>query len=469
MTHSLPEGFLWGNSVSSMQTEGAWNEGGKGKSVYDIREATEYASDWKVATDSYHRYEEDFDYMKEMGMNCYRFQISWSRVIPDGDGEVNEEGLAFYERFIDALLKRGIEPMICLYHFDMPLHLAETYDGFLSREVVDAFERYGKIIVDRFKEKVKYWITFNEQNIFGMKRAAFRIAGVMNASYDEKKLYQIQHNTMVAHARIANYIHDTTDTCEIGGMITYNPWYPATSKPEDTLSATLMDDFWNQAFLYTFTHGEYPSYLTSYLEEHGWIPQMEDNDLKEIAQMKSDWLAFSYYASNVVDSTKIPAGTPISGYGVGKIDNPHLDRTEWNWQIDPLAFRLMMRDMYARYRLPLFPIENGIGVIEELPESGLIEDDYRIDYHRQHIQAMKDAIIKDGVECFGYLGWGLIDILSSQGDMRKRYGMVYVNRENHDLKDLKRIPKKSFYWMKQVTASNGENLADIDSSIFKEE
>lgn len=467
MTNSLPEGFLWGNSVSSMQTEGAWNEGGKGKSVYDIREATENTSDWKVATDSYHRYEEDFDHMKEMGMNCYRFQLSWSRVIPDGDGELNEAALAFYDRFIDGLLERGIEPMICLYHFDMPLHLAETYDGFLSRHVVDAFVRYGKAVIDRYKDKVKYWLTFNEQNIFGMERTAFRIAGVVNEDYDEKKLYQIQHNTMVAHARIANYIHATASNCEIGGMITYAPWYPASSKPKDVLTAQVMDDFWNQLYLYTFTHGEYPAFFTTYLEENGWSPEMKEGDLKEIGQMTSDWLAFSYYSSNVVDSDAIDEGAPISSYGQGKIDNDHLDRTEWNWQIDPTAFRLMMRDMYTRYRLPLFPIENGIGVIEELPEDEWIEDDYRIEYHREHIQAMKDAILKDGVEFLGYLGWGLIDILSSQGDMRKRYGMVFVNRDNHDLKDLRRIPKKSYYWMKQVTASNGENLdmLDIDSIV----
>lgn len=467
MSESLPEGFLWGNSVSSMQTEGAWDKDGKGKSVYDIREATKHASDWKVATDSYHRYEEDFDHMKDMGMNCYRFQISWSRVIPTGDGEINEEGLQFYDRFIDALLERGIEPMICLYHFDMPLHLAEEYDGFLSRHVVDAFERYGKLLVDRYKEKVKYWITFNEQNIFGMERAAFRIAGVTKAEYDEKKLYQIQHNTMVAHARIANYIHETAQNSEIGGMITYNPWYPASSKPADSFAAQLMDDFWNQVFLYTFTYGKYPAYFTTYLEDNGWTPEMEETDLEDIAQMKSDWLAFSYYASNVVDSDAIDEGAPISNYGQGKIDNPHLERTEWNWQIDPLAFRMMMRDMYARYNLPLFPIENGIGVIEDLPEDEFIEDDYRIDYHQKHLQAMKEAILLDGVECLGYLGWGLIDILSSQGDMRKRYGMVYVNRENHDLKDLRRIPKKSYYWMKQVTASNGANLENINTHSIK--
>ena len=461
MTKRLKEGFLWGNSVSSMQTEGAVNEGGKGPSIYDIREAGENTSDWSVATDSYHRYEEDFDLMKEMGMNAYRFQISWSRVIPDGDGEVNEEGLAFYDRFIDGLLERGIEPMICMYHFDMPLALAEKYDGFLSRNVMEAFVRYGKILIDRYKHKVTYWLTFNEHDLFANPGISYRIAGVLNTEFSEKAMYQIQHHVMVAHAKLANYLHQTTD-CEVGGMIAYSPYYPASSHPKDTLAADLLDDFTNHAFLHTFTHGEYPAYFTNYLEDRGWTPTMEEDDLEEMKQMKSDWLAFSYYSSNVINGRNIPEGTPITSYGkYGGEENPHLDRTEWNWQIDPIAFRLMMRDMYARYRLPLFPIENGIGVIEELPEDELIQDDYRIAYHRDHIQAMKDAILIDGVECIGYLGWGLIDILSSQGDMRKRYGMVYVNRENHDLKDLRRIPKKSFYWMKQVTETNGEDLSDI--------
>lgn len=458
MGKKLRDDFLWGNSVSSMQTEGAWNEGGKGKSVYDIREASEFASDWKVATDSYHRYEEDFDWMNELGMNCYRFQISWSRVFPNGDGEINEEGVAFYERFIDALLERGIEPMICLYHFDMPLYLAETYNGFLSRDVVDAFVRYGKAMVDRFKGKVKYWITFNEQNIFGFS-GAFTIGGVMTGENTEKELYQLQHNTMMAHAEIANYIHETAPNSEIGGMVAYSKVYPATPKPEDVFAAQKLDDFFNQFFLEVFTYGKYPAFMTTYLENHGLTPDMREDDLEVLAKLTSDWLSFSYYASHVVSAENITETTPVYRYlEVGKIANEYLEATEWDWQIDPLGFRSILTDMYSRYHLPVFPIENGIGVIEELPEEGLVQDDYRISYHRDHFQAMKDAIFLDGVDCIGYLGWGLIDILSSQGDMRKRYGVVYVNRENHDLKDLKRIPKKSFAWLQKVIKSNGESL-----------
>ena len=459
MVQKLRNDFLWGNSVSSMQTEGAWDQGGKGKSVYDIREATEFASDWKVATDSYNRYEEDFDWMNELGMNCYRFQISWSRVFPNGDGEINEEGVAFYERFIDALLERGIEPMICLYHFDMPLHLAENYNGFLSRDVVDAFVRYGKEMVDRFKGKVKYWITFNEQNIFGFSDA-FRISGVMTGENTEKELYQLQHNTMMAHAEIANYIHETAPECEIGGMVAYSKVYPATPKPEDVFAAQKVDDFFNQFFLEAFTYGKYPAFMMTYLENHDLVPEMREDDLEVLAKLTSDWLSFSYYTSHVISAENITETTPIYRYlEVGKVSNSYLEATEWDWQIDPLGFRSILVDMHSRYHLPVFPIENGIGVIEELPEEGLIQDDYRISYHRDHFKAMKDAIFLDGVECIGYLGWGLIDILSSQGDMRKRYGVVYVNRENHDLKDLNRMPKKSFAWLQQVIKSNGENLA----------
>lgn len=458
MPSQLPQGLLWGNSVSSMQTEGAWNEGGKGKSVYDIREASEHASDWKVATDSYHRYKEDFDYMKELGMNCYRFQISWSRVFPNGDGEVNEEGLAFYDRFIDDLLERGIEPMICLYHFDMPLHLAEEYRGFLSRYVVDAFVRYGKLIVDRYKDKVKYWITFNEQNIFAMSHG-FQIGGLLEGDGTEKELYQLQHNTLIAHAEIANYLHKSAPNCEIGGMVAYNKVYPATSKPEDSLAAQLVDDFTNQFHLDIFTNGKYPAFMLAYLKENNLMPEFEEGDEETLAEMKSDWLSFSYYASSVISADKITKDTPIYQYReIGGQPNPNLEATEWGWQIDPIGFRSILRDMYNRYKLPVFPIENGIGVIEELPENELIQDDYRINYHRDHLQAMKDAMFLDGVDCIGYLGWGLIDILSSQGDMRKRYGVVYVNRENHDLKDMRRIPKKSFDWFKKVIESNGKYL-----------
>lgn len=456
---TLKEGFLWGNSVSSMQTEGAWDEGGKGKSVYDVKEATEFSSDWKVATDSYHRYEEDFDLMKEMGMNCYRFQISWSRVCPQGDGAFNEEGIAFYDKFIDDLIARGIKPKICLYHFDMPLHLAQKYNGFLNREVVDAFVRYGEEMLKRFGHKVKYWITLNEQNLYATPKA-FQYAGYLEGEETLEELYMISHNVMMAHARFSNYLQMNYPQCQVGGMLTYMEVYPLTSHPKDVFMARQLDEFMNHNLLEAFTHGTYSSEVLAFMKENDLMHIIQAGDLEEMRKMRSDFLAFSYYASHTLDHTKISEGTPVNDYwAVGMTKNPYVEATEgWGWQIDPLGFRNILTKMYNRYKLPLFPNENGIGVQEEWDGVNAIQDDYRVEYHRAHVQMMKDAVKFDGVDVLGYLGWGLIDILSSQGDMRKRYGMVYVNRTNHDLMDLKRIPKKSFYWMKKVTESNGEVL-----------
>ncbi|WP_200886112.1 glycoside hydrolase family 1 protein [Heyndrickxia ginsengihumi] len=313
MANRLRDDFLWGNSVSSMQTEGAWNEGGKGMSVYDIRKPSTHASDWKVAIDSYHRYEEDFDFMQQLRMNCFRFQISWSRVNPLGDGDFNEEGIEFYDTFIDALIERGIEPMICLYHFDMPLHLAEKYNGFLSREVVDAFVKYGKEMVNRFGHKVKYWITFNEQNLYHMP-VAFRISGYMNGEKTLDELYKIQHHVMMAHTYIANYIHDHIQDALIGGMLAYSEVYPATCKPKDILYARKIDEFFNHNLLEAFTNGTYSSEVMQYVRNEGIDMGIQEGDLEEIAKLKSDFLSFSYYASTTINSDLVPENTAVNDY-----------------------------------------------------------------------------------------------------------------------------------------------------------
>ncbi|WP_282575048.1 glycoside hydrolase family 1 protein [Enterococcus cecorum] len=453
----MDQRFFWGNSVSSMQTEGGWNEGGKSLSVYDIREASENASDWHFANDNFHHYTEDFDYMKDLGMNMYRFQISWSRVVKDGDGEFNQEGIDYYSRFIDDLIARGIEPMICLYHFDMPLHLAEKYNGFMSKEVLHAFIRYGKKMVDCFGDKVKYWITFNEQNLYHGPEA-FRISGYVKGNQTDDELYQILHNIMVGHAAICNYIHETTDA-KIGGMLAYSEVYPATCHPKDILVARKWDEFMNFTLLDAYVKGEYSSEMMKCIENHHINMNVLPGEMEEIKKQKNDFLSFSYYASSTISHKNIPEDTIPNNYmKYGKQDNPFIPTTEWNWQIDPYGFRDVLNKMYQRYHLPVFPIENGIGVREVWDGENEIQDDYRIDYHRNHIQQMFAAMNEDGVEVIGYLGWGLIDILSSQGDMEKRYGVVYVNRSNHDLKDMKRVPKKSYHWLKQVIHSNGEKL-----------
>lgn len=456
MTNSaFKKDFLWGNSVSSMQTEGAYNEGGKGPSVYDLVEPGEHRSDWKVAIDDYHRYPEDFDLMKDLGMNCYRFQISWSRVQPDGEGDFNPEGIQFYHDFIDALIARGIEPMICLYHFDMPLNLAKKYQGFMSREVVADFVRYGKKMIDEFGSKVKYWLTFNEQNLYSMQGCA-KIAGALETPETLENILTISHHVMLAHAQVANYLHETT-TDQIGGMLAYTELYPATAKPADNFYTEQINQFYNYNLLDAFTgRGYVPAFLNLIAQNH--FQMIQTGDLDMIKQQRSDFLPFSYYRSTTLSADKITDLTQLLTKGGAFKDNPYLQTTEWNWQIDPLGFRNIIVKMWNRYRLPIFPIENGIGVIEEWDGQHEIQDDYRIVYHREHLQAMKDAMEIDGADVLGYLGWGLIDILSSQADMRKRYGVVYVNRTNHDLRDMKRVPKKSYHWLKKVIAANGADL-----------
>lgn len=438
--------FFWGDSSSSMQTEGAWNEGGKGASVYDIREATETTSDWKDGIDRYHRYEEDLDLLQEMGMNFYRFQTSWTRINPLGDGSFNEEGFLFYDRYIDAMLARNIEPMLCLYHFDMPLHLAQKYEGFMSKHVVDAFVEYGKKVVDRYKDKVKYWVTFNEQNLYSTPLALI-YGGTLETEDNAENIHQIAHNIMVAHAKIANYIHETTNG-KIGGMLAYSRMYPETNDPKDVLIAREWDEFVNQNLLDAFCGRGYSKQVRTFEERHLNL-EVSEAELMEIGKVTSDYLAFSYYCTGSISHKEIPAGAAPNYYlTFGEVENPYVLKNKWHLGIDPLGFRDIINSMYQKYHVPIFPVENGIGTNEEWDGDHQIQDDYRIFYHEQHIQAMEDAMTIDGCEVLGYLGWGLIDLPSSKGDMEKRYGMVYVNRGNHELRDMRRIPKKSFYWFK---------------------
>lgn len=449
--------FFWGNSVSSMQTEGGWNEDGKSKSVYDIRPATDKVSDWHFANDNYHHFDEDLDLMQDLGMTMYRFSVSWSRVIKDGDGEVNQKALDFYDHLVDGCLKRGIQPMICLYHFDMPLHLAEKYNGFLSKETCEVFIRYGKVLVDHFSDRVKYWITFNEQNLYSQP-GAFRIAGVMKKDNSVSDLYQIAHNVMYCHASIANYIHEKTD-CKIGGMLAYSEVYPASPNPDDVLLTHRYEEFINNNLLDVFAYGKYSTAVTHYVKSHHLNVQVTDQEMEQLNKCRSDFLAFSYYQSRTLDSTKIPVDAVPNYYmNYGDKANPYLPESEWHWSIDPQGLRDVLNKIYLRYHIPVFPIENGIGLREHWDGKHEIQDDERIKYMRTHIIATKEAIEEDGVDVLGYLGWGLIDILSSSGDMEKRYGVVYVNRTNYDLKDMKRVPKKSYHWLKQVIHSNGQEM-----------
>lgn len=453
----LSKKFFWGNSSSSMQTEGGWNEGGKGLSVYDIRPATENTSDWHVAIDNFHDFNEDLDLMKQMNMNMYRFQISWSRVCPDGDGAFNEEGIEFYSRLIDGLIARGIEPMICLYHFDMPLALAEKYNGFIDRHVMDAFVRYGKEMVKRFSSRVKWWIVFNEHNLY-FTDEVFEISGYMKGEKTISELYSIFHHTMLAHKQISAYLHETSNA-KIGGMLAYTMIYPASTSPEDNLAAFRLDEFINNNLNEVYATGHYlPSVLT-FVQNQNIDMDWQPGDAEILSGSKEDFIAFSYYRSALLDASQLSEETAPNRYlNTGMHNDPKLPANEWGWTIDPEGFRLILSKVYGRYKLPLFPIENGLGQREVWDGINEIQDNQRISYHRDHIQALKDAVQYDGVDVLGYLGWGLIDIPSSHADMEKRYGAVYVNRGNHDLRDLKRVPKKSFHWFVKAFGSNGEEL-----------
>lgn len=454
MSKKMPEHFFWGNSSSSMQTEGGWNEGGKGPSVYDSDKAGRNPEDWQVTIDNYHEYRQDFDLMKEMNMNMYRFQISWSRVCPDGEGTFNEAGITFYSQMIDELLLRGIEPMICLYHFDMPLALAEKYNGFVSRHVKDAFVRFGKEMMRRFASRVKYWIVFNEHNLY-FAEGFEHYSGVLTKENSLSDLYTVFHHTMLAHCELTQFLHQNSDA-KIGGMLATTEIYPASTSARDNLYLRKFDEFYNRNLCDVYAFGHYSKEVMTFVENQGIDMDFQVGDEAILAGGISDFISFSYYRSVLMDSSALTeADAPNSYLSKGMKLNPLLEHNKWDWSIDPEGFRKMIAKLYNEFGLPVFPIENGIGLDESWDGTQEIQDDLRISYHQSHIKAMKDAMFIDGAEVLGYLGWGLIDIPASGGNIDKRYGAVYVEPET-----LKRVPKKSFHWFKQVLATNGNELGE---------
>lgn len=458
MKKTLDSNFYWGGSVSSFQTEGAWDEGGKGLSIYDVRPTNPEFSDWKVAIDAYHRYDEDIVLMKEMGFNFYRFSICWSRIIPNGDDEINEEGVKFYNDLIDKLIAAGIEPMITLVHFDMPYKLVKEYNGFASRKVVDLFERYARVCMERFGDRVNHWMTFNEQNLHATMLRVSNAEEIPEGVSEAKHLYQVNHNVFIAHCKATKALRELIPDAKMCGMTTVSNFYPEKCTPQNNLFAKQAYNYINAFHSDVFVNGEYPSYMVSYLENRGWMPRFEEGDA-ELLKYTVDYLAFSYYRSNTLTEgffdNERPYGEIVNEH---VIKNPYLDATEWGWEKDAIGFRWTLNEMYQRHHMPVFVLENGMGAREELDENNEINDDYRIEYHRNHIQEMKNAMLEDGVDCMGYITWGPIDIPSSSCEIAKRYGFVYVNRTEKDLKDLKRVPKKSFKWIKKVFESNGEDL-----------
>ncbi|MGN0477799.1 MAG: glycoside hydrolase family 1 protein, partial [Hominenteromicrobium sp.] len=419
-------------------------------------------SDWKVAIDFYHRYKEDIALFAEMCFTAYRFSVSWSRIFPDGEGAVNEEGLRFYEAVIDELLTKGIEPVVCLYHFDMPLHLQEKYGGWRGRGTVEAFRVYAETLVRRFGKRVKYYIPFNEQNAAALLTL---MSGSVPAEEAARTHSTVMHHMFLAGAYLHRAVRQFAPHAKVGGMINFTPMYPASCRPEDVLAAERANRSFNFQTLDVLATGEYPADLLTAWRTQQAMPEMQDGDLELLRSAKMDFLAHSYYMSIPTAANEdgsIPDLAQLIGanyFGKGR-KNPYLQESEWGWAIDPTGLRLAVSQMYSRYRLPVFTIECGIGVDETADENGYVDDSYRIDYFRRHLEQLRLAVEEDGVDLMGFLTWGPIDILSSQGEMRKRYGFIYVNRTDTELRDLKRSRKKSFYWFKKVIASNGGDLRD---------
>lgn len=446
----LRKDFLWGGAVTAHQSEGGYTLDGKVPAVCDLTVTGEY-SDFKDGIDSYHRYEEDFDLFQEMGFNAYRFSLDWSRLMSD-EGVYNEKGFVFYEHFIDALLKRGIQPIPTLYHFEMPAFLYEKYNGFYSRKVVDIFVELCKKIVDRYHDKVENWIIFNEQNGILQKGPKMFFGAVCPDGVDTQTFdNQIMHNTLIAHSLINEYIHQKGG--KVMGMATVVQSYPETCHPLDTLESMKAQSE-AYVFLDVFARGHYNSYYFANMKNEGTMPEILDGDLEILKKGITDSLSISYYMSTISHYGE-ESLTNINDVVIKK--NPYLEMSEFGWTIDPTGLRITLRQLYDRYEMPIYIVENGFGYNDQINADGQIIDDYRIDYMRKHLEEMKLAI-QEGVDCRGYLSWGPVDILSIRAQMKKRYGFIYVNRENDDLKDMRRIRKKSFAWYQQVIASNGEVL-----------
>ena len=466
----FPDGFLWGGAVAANQCEAAYNEDGKGLSTQDVtprgikgpitKEPT--PDNMKlVGIDFYHRYKDDIKLFAEMGFKVFRTSIAWSRIFPNGDEkEPNEKGLQFYDDLFDELLKHGIEPLVTISHYETPLNLSIQYDGWINRDMIGFYERYVRTIFKRFGGKVKYWLTFNEIN--SVLHEPFLSGGIYTDKSKLKKqdLYQAIHHELVASALATKIGHEMMPGCKIGCMILSMPMYALTSNPDDVI-AVMKSDHMNTFFGDMHVRGQYPGYMKRYFRENNIQIEMADGDEELLKDHTVDFVSFSYYMSicEAADHSKAQAG---EGNLMGGVTNPYLKQSEWGWAIDPQGLRYVLNQFYDRWQKPLFIVENGLGAVDELvtqPDgTKTVLDDYRINYLRDHLIQVGEAI-EDGVPVMGYTSWGCIDLVSaSTAELKKRYGFIYVDRNDDGTGTLNRYKKKSFDWYKNVIATNGESL-----------
>ena len=475
----LRKDFLWGGATAANQFEGAWNVDGKGPSVSDLctnGSATEpkwvttairpdrlYPS--HEAIDFYHHYEEDIALFAEMGFKCFRMSINWTRIYPTGvELEPNEKGLEFYDRVFDCCKKHSIEPLVTISHYELPYGLVERYNGWEGREVIDCFLRYCKTIFERYKDKVKLWLTFNEINSSTMPMGAILNTGTIRgfegpttAVPDNKQQrYQALHHMFLASALAVKYAHEHYPQFKLGDMNLFATSYPLTPNPDDVLANQRHFNMMNWFCSDVQVRGAYPFYAQRFFDENGIVLKKEEGDDEILREGTVDFYTCSYYLSNCISAAQ--GATSTGDNIISGARNPYLESSDWGWQIDPKGLRYSLNEIYARYGIPMMVVENGLGAYDEKGEDGIVHDTYRIDYLRKHIEQMKEAV-KDGVDLMGYTPWGCIDLVSaSTGEMAKRYGFIYVNKFDDGTGDLSRERKESFFWYKKVIETNGEEL-----------
>ena len=480
MTKRFPDNFLWGGATAANQCEGAFDVDGRGLSTVDVIPYgkdrmpvnrgqmimldcdDEHLYPAHTGIDMYHHYKEDIALFAEMGFKVYRFSIAWTRILPNGDDDTpNETGLAYYESLIDECLKYGIEPLVTICHFDTPISLIKKYGGWKNRQMIDAYMKYCTAIFNRYKGKVKYWITFNEINM--LLHMPFMGAGLYftEGENEEEIKYQAAHYELVASAKAVKLAHEIMPDCMVGCMLAAGQYYPWSCNPKDIYRA-MKTDRDNYHFIDAQVFGEYPLFALKRMERLNLNLDITAQDSIDMKSGCVDFISFSYYSSRcisddpeVIEKHKRPGNAAILS-----LKNPHLASSEWGWQIDPLGLRITCNTLYDRYRKPLFIVENGIGAVDTVEEDGSIHDPYRVDYMREHVKVMADIINEDGLPLLGYTMWGPIDIVSaSTGEMKKRYGFIYVDKDDSGKEcSLKRSRKDSFYWYKKVIASNGTDL-----------
>lgn len=467
----LKKDFLWGGAVAANQCEGAYMEGGKGLSIMDFATAGSHTQRRRFTQtiedgvyypnhegiDFYHHYKEDIALLSEMGFRCFRTSIAWTRIYPNGDEtQPNEEGLKFYDDLIEELLAHHIKPIITISHYEMPHHLVKRYGGWANRKLIDFYLNFCQTLFTRYKGKVTYWMTFNEIN-----STLFlpEIAGVMGRDQEdfEQRSYQALHHQFIASAKAVKLAHEIDPDNQVGCMVLTTLVYPMTPHPEDVLLAE--EALRNGTFFFTDVHvrGYYPAYAKKLMRRKQIELVMDVDDERILKEGCVDYIGFSYYSSSAISHEGV--GEKTMGNFVSGLKNPYLEANEWGWQMDAKGLRYLLNRFYERYRIPLFIVENGLGHDDVVEEDHQIKDDYRIAYLREHIIEMKKAVELDGVDLMGYTPWGCIDLISaSTGEMKKRYGFIYVDKDNEGKGTLKRSRKKSFFWYKDVIASNGENL-----------